>query len=236
MPHNGGIVSRDGKRITVSSTVLRLTLQQEKQKQDLDKLSLSLPANQQRSFKAQGLYMSEQILLKPISEAEVRKIVADNMGKIAEITRPKTAEMLLDHTELSLFSGMLTQIEQMAAKTGISETREIIAALREEIAMLQDELDDWPEGETRTITYRMAERQSDGSFELVERTVFMTKEDARNLISNLESQISVMSEVSEVDMLKLQDAMNKQAQLYQVFSNTLKTMQDTAKAIIRNMR
>jgi hypothetical protein len=236
MPYNGGIVNRDGRSITTSSPVLRLTPQQEKQRQDVDKLSSSLPANQQRSFKALGLYMSEQILLKPISEADVRKIVADNMGKVAEITRPKTAEMLLDHTELLLSSGMLTQIEQMAAKTGISETREIINALREELLMLQDELADWPDGEIRTITYGMAVRQSDGSWKLTKQTKTMTKEEIRVLISTLEGQISEMSEVWEADMLKLQDAMNKQARLYQVFSNTLKMMKDTAKAIIRNMR
>ena len=45
-----------------------------------------------------------------------------------------------------------------------------------------------------------------------------------------------MSDMSQLDMMKLQDAMNKQAQLMQMMSNIMKMMHDTQMAIIRNIK
>jgi hypothetical protein len=49
-------------------------------------------------------------------------------------------------------------------------------------------------------------------------------------------ELQGMSDVSQLDMMKLQDAMNKQAQLMQMMSNLMKMMHDTQMAIIRNIK
>ncbi len=49
-------------------------------------------------------------------------------------------------------------------------------------------------------------------------------------------ELQGMSDMSQLDMLKLQDAMNKQAQLMQMMSNLMKMMHDTQMAIIRNIK
>jgi hypothetical protein len=58
--------------------------------------------------------------------------------------------------------------------------------VREEIASLQDELDDWPEGKTRAITYTTWEEQSDGSYRRAEKNEEMSKEQAEDLVQNME--------------------------------------------------
>jgi hypothetical protein len=45
-----------------------------------------------------------------------------------------------------------------------------------------------------------------------------------------------VSDMSQINMLDLQNAMQKQAQLIQVISNIAKTTHDTLKSIIQNMR
>lgn len=45
-----------------------------------------------------------------------------------------------------------------------------------------------------------------------------------------------MGDMNQMDMLKLQEAMNKQAQLMQMMSNIQKMFNDTAMAIIRNLK
>jgi hypothetical protein len=49
-------------------------------------------------------------------------------------------------------------------------------------------------------------------------------------------ELQGMSDMSQLDMMKLQDAMNKQAQLMQMMSNIMKMMHDTQMAIIRNIK
>jgi hypothetical protein len=74
-----------------------------------------------------------------------------------------------------------------ASETGAETNAE--AELREEIAMLQDELSDWPDGETREITYQELVQQPDGSYKLVTKTQIMTKEEAESLLDSMEDQL-----------------------------------------------
>lgn len=49
-------------------------------------------------------------------------------------------------------------------------------------------------------------------------------------------ELQGMSDMSQLDMMKLQNAMNMQAQLMQMMSNIMKMMHDTQIAIIRNIK
>ena len=49
-------------------------------------------------------------------------------------------------------------------------------------------------------------------------------------------ELQEISDMSQLDMMKLQDAMQKEAQLMQMMSNMMKAMHDTSMAIIRNMK
>ena len=54
---------------------------------------------------------------------------------------------------------------------------------------MEDELSDWPDGETREITYTDWEKQADGTFVKVEKTVTLTKDEAEDLLDQLETSI-----------------------------------------------
>ncbi len=74
---------------------------------------------------------------------------------------------------------------------GHIEPLNIKAALREEILLLKEILDDW-DGPT-TITYRSPVRQPDGSFKLIETTkTFTYKDEVKNLIDYLEQIIATI--------------------------------------------
>jgi len=57
----------------------------------------------------------------------------------------------------------------------------------------------------------------------------------KNLRKEIE-ELQGLADMSQLDMMDLQDAMNKEAQLMQMLSNMLKIMHDTQMAIIRNIK
>ncbi len=164
----------------------------------------------------------------------VRQVISDGMKRTAQITAPKDPEALVTQTLLAAMDGMQGDLHAIASK--LQNKNDVKAGIREEIAMLEGELSDWPDGEIRTLTYRALAIQRDGRVALTERTQTLTKEEALGLLEKMRTQLDRISGMGEADMLALQDAMNQQARLMQLMSNLMKTWHDMAKAIIRNMR
>lgn len=104
---------------------------------------------------------------------------------------------------------------------------------REEIADFRDQLADadWDAvGEDGTIDFDIV--GEDGEV----KTVSMTKAQAEAHLENLETDLATLSDMTQMMQLQLQDAMNKQAQAIQTLSAIMKSIHDTAKAVIQNMR
>jgi hypothetical protein len=111
--------------------------------------------------------------------------ILDDFGRVtqSEILRHDLEE---SH-EVENSEGSTIELEQ--------RNNEIKSEVREEILMLQDELDDWPDdGETRTITYTELVRQPDGTYKMVEKTENLTKDRLRNLIKDMEATYEHISE------------------------------------------
>jgi hypothetical protein len=79
--------------------------------------------------------------------------------------------------------------ESINKNTLETNIRDGISTLSVEILSLQDELDDWPDGETRIITYELLVEQPDGSYLTVEKTEAMTGEQAKALVTSMEKEI-----------------------------------------------
>ena len=62
------------------------------------------------------------------------------------------------------------------------------------------------------------------------------REDRDNYLKSLEGEINTLAEYSQLDLLKLQQSLEKQIRVMQMMSNILKTFHETAKAIIQNIR
>ena len=93
-------------------------------------------------------------------------------------------------------SGRIEFVKELLAKLNelgaeLKEHRIILAKAREEISLLRDELSDWPDGDdTQTITYRDVEKQADDSFQIVDKTETMTKDQLENQIHSLEESVN----------------------------------------------
>ena len=57
-----------------------------------------------------------------------------------------------------------------------------------------------------------------------------------NKINMLQQELNTISDMNQLDRIKLQDAQQKLQQVYQAISNIMKNQHDTLKAIINNMR
>ena len=92
------------------------------------------------------------------------------------------------------------------------------------------------DGTVKEVNYRVCIKLSNGSYEIAEKTVVMTKEQIEALIDDIESQLATLEDMGQDLWLNLQDAMNVQQQLMQMMANIMKNIHNTAKAIIRNMK
>jgi hypothetical protein len=64
----------------------------------------------------------------------------------------------------------------------------------------------------------------------------MSDSDLQAEILTTEARLKTLQDMSQLDQLSLQDAMQKQQQLIQTISNIMKNEHDTMKAIIRNLK
>ncbi|MFW9941602.1 MAG: hypothetical protein ACFFFT_11220 [Candidatus Thorarchaeota archaeon] len=61
-------------------------------------------------------------------------------------------------------------------------------------------------------------------------------EKIKEEMAKLEEQLNTLDEMTQMDLLKLQQAMEKQQQYLQMIASVMKSMHDTAKSIIQNLR
>lgn len=66
--------------------------------------------------------------------------------------------------------------------------------------------------------------------------VKMSNSEVQTEILAAEARLKILQDMSQLDQLSLQDAMQKQQQMIQTISNVMKTQQDTSQAIIRNIK
>ena len=222
--------------------VLQTKPQPDIQKAQAEQFIKSLPDDRQKTFKAVSSILGKQLMENmkstksdQLKEDDTRQILKAAMDKTAIITNATDAEILMQNTMYASMYGIKEELNQIAVQ--VSTSNHVKAILREEIALLKDLLSDWPDdGSVQEITYRECVKLSDGSYEIIETTRVMSKRQVEKLIENMETQLNTIADMNQMDMLALQDAMNKQAQLMQMMSNIMKQMHDTANAIIRNLK
>ena len=108
--------------------------------------------------------------------------------------------------------------------------------LRETMTELRDEIADpdapWPQ----TFSWNEYGIDSDGNLTVSEQTASLTKAEAEALLENLEGQLSTVGENTQLWQIDLQNAMQQQSELMNIFAAILKNMHDTMAATIRNVK
>jgi len=65
---------------------------------------------------------------------------------------------------------------------------------------------------------------------------YLTMETMSDVITSLRADIDSMSEMGEMESLRLQMAMDRMSKLMSTLSNILKKMSDTSESIVRNLK
>lgn len=105
--------------------------------------------------------------------------------------------------------------------------------LRSAIADFRTTISEWPEG---VETQRFEWYELDDTGKLVHHEADLNKTQAAAKLKNMETALAQVKDVAQDFQLRVQDAMQKQQQIFQMLSNLMKSFHDTAKAVIQNMR
>lgn len=169
------------------------------------------------------------------SAEDIGAMIYGDMANIANTLGNGDANMVACNSMLAAYAGVTDDLYGLANKC--SNTTNLKKSIREDEAMLRDELANWPEGVDKIeITYNEYSQDANGNFIKTEVTKEMSKSEVQNLMSELDGVKETLTEMNQMDMLNLENAMNSQAQLLQTVSNIMKMMHDTAKSIIQNLR
>ena len=122
--------------------------------------------------------------------------------------------------------------------TKVQGEQHLASEVREDIAVLEDMLADWPDdGSTELIDYREVRFSSDGTPSVVEHQgAALTKEEAQALLNKLKGNVETLGHFENQDMMMLQFMVNRYQQAMNTLSNILKSKNDTHKGIIGNIR
>jgi hypothetical protein len=231
----------EGANLKARPQLLQSKPQTDIQKAQTEALIKSLPKDRQKTFKAVSSIMANQLIEsfksnKPenLIQDDAMKIVAAGMEKTAIITNTRDADVLVKNTMMAINHGFQVSILELSVK--IESSQHIFSILREEIVALQDVVAEWPENNSiRELTYRECSKLPDGSYEIVERTRVMSKEQVIALIEKMKNQLSTLGDDSQLANIDLQNMLQKQQQTIQMLSNISKVLHDTALAVIRKI-
>jgi hypothetical protein len=212
----------------------------------------SLPAADRARFIQAGHEFNAKLL-----EAAQGGLTTDNAGQGSKLSSAITsgvssAQSVTLSTESSSLVSQTMMMSYAAAEQKEMDLAQKAAGTtgakkttREEMSKLQDEITDWPDdGSKREITYMEPKKDADGNYVVdakgnyvfEEKTVLMSKDEAKNLLDKMDKSLSNFSDMNQMDMFDLQEASQKKSQIMQLLSDVAKTIHDTAKSIINNMR
>ena len=173
---------------------------------------------------AKGLEMEE------VSD-ELRSAVGQAMETYVVTTGEQQTETIINGTMLMALDGaqqdVLELANQLATATQNGRT------FREDLADFRNTLADWPE-DLQAMEFTWHEMTDTGS--IIEKTEMLTKEKAHAKMEELEMTLGTIGDMRQEWQLSLQDALNRQQQAFQILSNIIKMMHDTAKSVIQNVR
>jgi hypothetical protein len=120
----------------------------------------------------------------------------------------------------------------------VEERSQYGTELKAEVNDLQDLINNWPDdGSTQQFSYQDMTFNSDGSATMsAHNNVTLTKSDAENLLSQLQSQVDSATTMTTAESFKMQMWVQQDQQAVNVMSNILKITHDELSEIIRNCK
>lgn len=121
--------------------------------------------------------------------------------------------------------------------TMLETEREMGEEIRADLLVLKDVINEWPgEGGTQTFKYHELVVHEDGTKELVEKTVELTREEAISLANKLEAQEGSLGATNTVNQMVLQRIVQGYQEGMSTLSNIMKTYDENLRGIISNSK
>jgi hypothetical protein len=105
--------------------------------------------------------------------------------------------------------------------------------LKNEIALLKDDLMNWPGGQTQTITYTDIEKQSDGKYKKEESTQVFSKEEVKVLIDVLTQKLAALTKDIQLQLLSLQSTKEESDSTTETLGKTAEKQSGTVGAVAK---
>jgi len=114
---------------------------------------------------------------------------------------------------------------------------ELAAEMRTDIAELQDEIVNWPEGvESQEFSWNEVTTDADGNVIIELKTETLTKEQAQSLVDKLTAQRASFSELTKMDQFDLQRQTEMYTQAFNIISAIIKEQNTQLQNILRNIK
>ena len=127
------------------------------------------------------------------------------------------------NNDLATFAGRVQDKNNAA-----SEMRDTMRDLRDVISD-----DEWPQ----EFDYTEISFDADGNMTITEKTVTLgSKEEAQNLMADMEGTMSSLREFTEMDTFDLQSMYQEQQKIMNIFSAILENIHKTQQAMINNLK
>jgi len=251
-------LTKGGPGLTVGS---QSTLPQDQQ-DSINNLMSGMSPEQQTAFVAAGKDFSSQLLGavqggQQAGEGTLLDICRHGAQSAQGLTGADNAADVANNAMLMAYKGSDADLMVLAKKVNDANQekgaiRNAETTLREESQMLGEQIDKWPnDGSKQEVTWREMKldangnpvKDEKGNYVFEEKTAVMTKEEATALkgkvdgtIEKFDQKLQTLTDMNQMDMLNLQEAMNKQSQLMNLLTNLSKQMHEIAMSILRNLK
>ena len=132
-------------------------------------------------------------------------------------------------------AGMEQNLNDFAGQ--VQQKQEIASDLRLDSPELQEILAEWPEGaETQEVTWHDVTVNDDGTVTVVEKTANLTKQEAENLLNEINDTRATLTNMNEMDRFTLQQDYEKYNQGFNILSAIIKSQHESLRSIANNMK
>jgi len=132
-------------------------------------------------------------------------------------------------------AGMEQNLNDFAGQ--VQQKQEIASDLRLDSTELQEILAEWPEGaETQEVTWHDVTVNDDGTVTVVEKTANLTKQEAENLLNEINDTRATLTNMNEMDRFTLQQDYEKYNQGFNILSAIIKSQHESLRSIANNMK
>jgi hypothetical protein len=172
-----------------------------------------------------GLGILPDAMKGPLGSAVLVAKAAGMTGQSSESLVTGTAILCIE----GQINGLIGNVEQRA---------QCGTELKAEVIDLQDMLNNWPtDGRMQKFSYQDMTVNEDGSATMTaHNNVTLTKSDAQNLLSQLQSEVDSAGSMTQTETFKMQMLVEQDQQAVNVISNILKISNDEMSAIIKNIK